>query len=127
MHRNGRGIYSAEFSLVSIDTLNELHYNKRGVVTMIKGKFPLGQTVLSQGVACFIEDQNIDMIEVIALLAQHQDGNWGDVDDDDWTANDDALADGGRLLSAYELEGERVWVITEWDRSATTVLFPRDY
>ena len=51
------------------------------------------------------------------------------VDKEDWAANDRALKDGERLLSAYALPetGEKVWVITEWDRSATTLLLPSEY
>ena len=46
----------------------------------------------------------------------------------DWAANDRALADGERLLSAYVTDaGTKVWIITEWDRSATTVLLPEEY
>jgi len=42
-------------------------------------------------------------------------------------ANEQALIDGSRLLSAYTLDGEKIWIITEWDRSVTTVLFPSEY
>jgi hypothetical protein len=60
------------------------------------------------------------------LIAQHLTGDWGDLSGQDWRANERALVEGSRLLSAYELTGtgERVWIITEWDRSATTVLLP---
>jgi len=62
------------------------------------------------------------------LLARHERGDWGEVGAEDWAANDHDLAHGGRLLSAYTLPtGVRTWVITEWDRSATTVLLPEDY
>jgi len=63
------------------------------------------------------------------LLTRHVHGDWGDLDKDDRNANDRALLEGTRLLSAYALPvtGQRVWVITEWDRSLTTVLLPEDY
>jgi len=63
------------------------------------------------------------------LIGRHLSGDWGTVDKDDWRANDRALREGTRLLSAYELPhtGEKVWVITEWDRSATTILLPSEY
>ena len=61
-------------------------------------------------------------------LGRHVRGDWGDLDDEDRQANVLALRCGERLLSAYRLPtGERVWIITEWDRSATTVLLPSDY
>lgn len=62
------------------------------------------------------------------LLARHVRGDWGDVCPEDWRTNDEALLDGTRLFSVYTLvTGEKVWVITEWDRSATTLLLPEEY
>ena len=62
------------------------------------------------------------------LLSRHRRGDWGDVDTEDWTANDQAMILGERVLSAYTLkDGVRVWVITEADRAATTILLPDEY
>ena len=62
------------------------------------------------------------------LLSRHVHGDWGDLCPEDWQANDEALLDGTRLFSAYTLAtGEKVWVITEWDRSVTTLLLPEEY
>jgi hypothetical protein len=62
------------------------------------------------------------------LLSRHRRGDWGDVDTEDWTANDQAMIHGERVLSAYTLkDGVRVWVITEADRAATTILLPDEY
>ena len=62
------------------------------------------------------------------FLARHARGDWGDVDAEDWKLNDAAVREGSRILSAYTtLNGERVWVITEADRSATTILLPEEY
>src|SRR5690349_18002039 len=62
------------------------------------------------------------------FLGRHASGDWGEVDAEDWKANDDALKDGTRHISAYRtLKGVRLWVITEWDRSVTTVLLPDEY
>jgi hypothetical protein len=63
----------------------------------------------------------------LALLQRHCACDWGDVGDEDKAANDAALAHGGRLLSRYCANGAKVWVITEADRSATTILLPSDY
>jgi len=61
-------------------------------------------------------------------LARHLRGDWGDLCPEDWDANQKALLHGGRLFSAYEEEGmPRIWIITEADRSVTTVLFPEEY
>ena len=64
---------------------------------------------------------------VLVALHQHESGKWRSVDDHDKAVNDEALRDGGRLLSAWNIDDRRVWIITEADRSVTTVLFPNDY
>jgi hypothetical protein len=61
-------------------------------------------------------------------LAKHHSGDWGEVDAEDRRLNDQALMDGSRLLSAYTtLKGRKLWVITEADRSVTTILRPEEY
>jgi hypothetical protein len=66
--------------------------------------------------------------DVLVAIRRHTRGDWGDVCLDDQHANDRALANGGRILSIYRSSrGERFWIITEADRSATTVLLPEDY
>ncbi len=63
-----------------------------------------------------------------SLIKRHASGDWGDVPSDDATANHMALQSGSRLLSAYRIgDGVRIWIITEADRSATTILLPSDY
>lgn len=63
-----------------------------------------------------------------SLLRRHVRGDWGDLDAQDRKENERALAQGTRLLSSYRLpDGETVWIITEADRSATTLLLPVDY
>ena len=66
--------------------------------------------------------------EILSAIQHHQAGDWGDLWDDDRQANDCALTHGGRLFSVYHSgTGTKFWVITEADRSATTVLMPEDY
>ena len=61
-------------------------------------------------------------------MGRHRRADWGEVDKEDWQANERALKNGERLLSAYTLPtGQKLWVITEWDRSVTTILVPADY
>ena len=63
-----------------------------------------------------------------AALRRHASGDWGDVCTDDLQSNQDALQNGLRLLSVYwSSEGIRFWIITEADRSATTILLPDEY
>jgi hypothetical protein len=61
-------------------------------------------------------------------LTRHASGDWGEVDEHDRRANEHALAHGLRVLSAYTLSGgEKIWVVTEADRSMTTILLPEEY
>jgi hypothetical protein len=62
------------------------------------------------------------------FVARHQAGDWGELDEHDIGENEYSLQHGFRLLSAYRTAlGVRIWIITEWDRSATTVLLPQEY
>jgi hypothetical protein len=66
--------------------------------------------------------------DVVQSLARHLTGDWGDLDEHDWRMNDDALESGGRILSQYFTQDcTKFWIITECDRSATTVLLPDEY
>ena len=86
-------------------------------------KVPLGRTVATPAAL-----GTVSQSDIVAALRRHASGDWGDVDPDDRAANDLALTSGGRLLSVYELvNGITFWVITEADRSVTTVLLPDDY
>lgn len=85
----------------------------------------LGKVVATPGALRLLEAHGLNPLE---LLARHGQGDWGDVCPEDARANDQGLVDGDRLLSAYALPGgERVWVLTECDRSATTILLPGEY
>ena len=84
---------------------------------------PLGQIVATPAALGALSQPDI-----VAALRRHASGDWGEVDEHDWAANDDALQYGTRLLSAYKSEsGVAFWVITEADRSVTTVRLPEDY
>lgn len=84
---------------------------------------PLGQVVATPAAFDILTQPDI-----LAALRRHSSGDWGEVDADDKAANDAALQDGTRLLSAYEsADGVKFWIITEADRSSTTVLLPEDY
>jgi hypothetical protein len=66
--------------------------------------------------------------EVQTAISRHARGDWGDLDKDDLSANDMALEHGGRLFSSYHSTGGvKFYIITECDRSVTTVLLPEDY
>lgn len=87
--------------------------------------FPLGRCIATCGANDILEELGIHPLE---LIFRHQSGDWGTLAAEDKKANDDALIYGDRLLSAYYVaHGVKVWVITEADRSATTVLTPEEY
>ena len=84
---------------------------------------PLGQLVMTPAAAAALAQP-----DVVTALRRHASGDWGEVDDDDRRANDAALTDGTRLLSAYtSAGGTSFWIITEADRSSTTILLPSEY
>jgi hypothetical protein len=86
--------------------------------------FEGGQVVATPGALDLFERKGIDPV---ALLNRHLTGDWGDVPEEDKALNNQAVKGGSRLLSAYTFGEERVWVITEADRSATTFLLPEEY
>lgn len=65
--------------------------------------------------------------DLASAIERHVTGDWGDLCEADKQANDRALCEGARLLSAYtDSKGLKFWIITEWDRSVTTILLPSD-
>lgn len=90
-------------------------------------KFKLGQVVATLGVAEYVGNDTDLNQEMRKLLDRHVSGDWGDLTESDKLENDIAVDSHGRILSAYTLGEHKVWIITEADRSSTTVLFPEDY
>ena len=86
--------------------------------------FRLGQIVATRGVLKHLEHHGI---AADPYLRRHASGDWGDVPPEDALANQRAVMHGARILSSYDIAGERVWIITEADRSVTTLLFPSEY
>jgi len=86
--------------------------------------FNLGRTVATPEA---LRQLNRLGVPPIRLIARHASGDWGDLCAEDKQANKDAIRDGDRILSAYKLEGEKFYVITEADRSVTTVLLAYEY
>jgi len=88
-------------------------------------KFPLGQVVATPGALAALSEAGQSPNE---FIRRHAVGDWGELDDDDRRENERSLRDDCRLLSAYRLrDGTKIWVITEADRSATTLLLPEEY
>lgn len=87
-------------------------------------RFALGRVAATRGAVRLMAELEC---EPVALLERHQAGDWGDLGPDDIAANNQALEIGERLFSSYGAEGKRLWVITEADRSSTTILLPEEY
>ena len=88
-------------------------------------RFSLGRVVSTPGALRALEDAGDNISQ---FLSRHQAGDWGDVCDEDCKENENSLRNGWRLLSSYRTsKGVKVWVITEADRSVTTLLLPEEY
>jgi len=87
--------------------------------------FPAGQIVVTPGALALLDQANKSSLE---FLSRHLRGDWGDRCREDKTENELSLKYGFRLMSSYPLtETEKLWIITEADRSVTTLLLPEEY
>lgn len=87
--------------------------------------FPIGRLCITAGAIKALEKSNE---RTDTFVSRHRLGDWGDVDEEDKATNDRAVKEGGRLLSSYRLSNSTaIWIITEADRSVTTILLPEEY
>ena len=95
------------------------------MVAIVEPKFSIGQTVMTNGaIAAFQKNDEQPM----TYLRRHILGDWGECCDDDAKENEWSLENGERLMSVYSMGDEtKIWVITERDRSVTTLLLPSEY
>lgn len=98
--------------------------------------FQCGQVVSTPGAIEALNEAHGNRWRIAAgyLIARHRCGDWGEVCKEDANANDQALRHGARIISCYHLparipggSSERIWIITEADRSSTTILLPSEY
>jgi hypothetical protein len=90
---------------------------------MPQEKFPLGQTVITPKARETLNPEDVQL-----CLARHASGDWGDVDEHDRRENELSMTKLLRLFSVYHDRNKvKFWIITEADRSATTILLPEDY
>ena len=95
--------------------------NKQSTIT----RFALGQTFITPGAE---EALQIAGQTATEFLRRHMSGDWGELSDEDVKENEFSLKEGLRLLSAYQTgKGQKLWIITVADRSATTILLPSEY
>lgn len=90
-------------------------------------KFELGNVVSTAGVAQWMYGTQTNLDFVVSSLSRHAKGDWGELCDEDKALNNEAVKEGNRILSAYNQGSDKIWIITESDRSCTTVLFPSEY
>lgn len=92
----------------------------------MKPEFSLGQCVGTPAALELLADNGVQYTD---LLARHISGDWGDIEfEDDKRMNDHAVASGvDRIMSVYKVGDDKVWIITEADRSSTTLLLPSEY
>lgn len=90
-------------------------------------KFELGQIVCTRDVSNLMAKDAEFKKDVMNALQKYMKGDWGITYEEDKQLNDEAINTGDRILAAYMTEHGKIWIITEADRSATTVLFPDEY
>lgn len=91
-------------------------------------KYFIGNLIFTRGINDKVAEDHIFAEFVLKSISRHSNADWGDLDDEDKRENDFSLSHGLRILSAYTQVGlPKIWIITEADRSITTVLFPEEY
>ncbi len=90
-------------------------------------KFKLGRLVMTSKIHKNINESiNFDA-DVGAVFGRYIQCDWGNISEEDKLINEEALKEGGTLMGAYDTPKGEIWIITEWDRSVTTILFPDEY
>lgn len=107
------------------DTAKEARAERPRATFEQRKKLPLQLGYLCQTPGAAAQLHGLD---VLRALGRHTMGDWGELCEDDWKLNNESLVDDRRILSAYQTrDGVKFWIITEWDRSVTTVLLPEEY
>lgn len=88
--------------------------------------FELGLLLVTNGINDKLDSVRFSK-EITVALQRFTNVDWGEMDPEDIEANNEALRNGERLFAAYETSEGKIWIITEADRSATTILFPDEY
>jgi hypothetical protein len=126
-NRSDLELKSAEwgFPIVRDEAFTPSHLSAVQTQERVDRKFPLGQLVATPGAAeAFARNKQ----EPTEFLRRHWRGDWGELDAEDIAENEFSIANGFRLLSRYTLaDGTAIFIITEADRSATTILLPAEY
>lgn len=95
---------------------------------MRSARFPLGACVARSGTICALSAGGDDCrFNAAPLLVRHQGGDWGDLSPEAARENELSVREDFRIVSSYDVGGERVWIVTEDDRSSTCILLPEEY
>lgn len=86
-----------------------------------------GRLVATRNIADEMENDPAFAREIAAAFGRYQRNDWGELCLEDKTINDQAAEGGERVMASYQTSKGKVWIITEWDRSVTTILFPSEY
>ena len=99
------------------------------LVTNGNPKFKLGRTVMTQGIAMKMDTNQQFDIDVTIAFQKYINADWSDMKyDEDKQMNDEAVKNGNdRIFATYNTCEGQIYIITEWDRSVTTILFPDEY
>ena len=89
--------------------------------------FKLGKLVMTRGVHIKIKEDVDFAIGVLDAFERYQRCDFGDLCEEDKTENEQALKNGNRIFAVYNIGNEKIWIITEHDRSVTTILLPEEY
>lgn len=98
--------------------------------TQGSARFQLGRTLATPGALLVFEAGQAGGLTLDTLMGRHLRGEWGELCAEDTAVQDASLEPGAepdRLMSVHMVNGIKLWIITEWDRSATTVLLPEEY
>ena len=91
-------------------------------------KFSLGQLVMTRGVHSKIKEDVDFAVGVLDAFERYRNCDWGDLCSEDKAENEKSLRNGERIFAPYNIGNEKkLWIITEWDRSVTTLLLPEEY
>ncbi len=94
-------------------------------VQTVEARFPLGHIFMTSGAEAALEEADQTPFE---FFQRHVSGDWGDLDEHDRQLNEESVDGEGRLLSVYHTSRHaKLYVITEWDRSVSTILLPSEY
>ena len=89
--------------------------------------FKLVKLVMTRGVHSKIKEDVDFAVGVLDAFERYQRCDWGDLCDEDNALNEQALKDGDRIFALYNIGKDKIYIITEWDRSVTTILLPEEY